>query len=67
MSSLLTVLPNFVPVIQGRAMFVLNAGAPKVSYLHLGIQILFLYSWRSYMLHYEIEPKGDYRFKKMIL
>ena len=44
MSSLLTVLPNFVPVIQGRAMFVLNAGAPKVSYLHLGIQILFLYS-----------------------
>ena len=44
MSSLLTVLPTFVPVIQGREMFALNAGVLKVSYLHLGVQILFLYS-----------------------
>ena len=67
MSSLLTVLPNFVPVIQGREMFALNAGVLKVSYLHLGVQILFLYSWKPSMLYYEMETKGGYLFKKMIL
>ena len=67
MSSLLTVLPNFVPVIQGREMFALNAGVLKVSYLHLGVQNLFLYSWKPSMLYYEMETKGGYLFKKMIL